>query len=183
MPPAEAGHRGTAPANRGGSKRPCKPSPVSRSGRPARGGDHSSRPDVAGGLERSTREPRAGSPLPYSTLLRVGFAWPTLSPGSPVRSYRTVSPLPSDSRHSRRSARLDPVGLVATRARILSRGWRSALCCTFLRVTPTGRYPAPCPVELGLSSRGPKATSDHPGCFDGGNLPRPARPGSWLGLH
>ena len=26
------------------------------------------------------------------------------------------------------------------------------LCCTFLQVTLTGRYPAPCPVELGLSS-------------------------------
>ena len=28
------------------------------------------------------------------------------------------------------------------------------LCCTLLEVTLTGRYPAPCPVELGLSSRG-----------------------------
>src|SRR4029450_228761 len=54
-------------------------------------------------------------PLPYSTLLRVGFAWPTLSPGSPVRSYRTVSPLPSGSPRSRHSARHDPIGLVATR--------------------------------------------------------------------
>ena len=26
-------------------------------------------------------------------------------------------------------------------------------CCTFLRVAPTGRYPASCPMELGLSSR------------------------------
>ena len=29
---------------------------------------------------------------------------------------------------------------------------RSVLCGTFLRVTPTGRYPAPCPAEFGLSS-------------------------------
>lgn len=26
------------------------------------------------------------------------------------------------------------------------------LCCTFLQVTLTGSYPAPCPMELGLSS-------------------------------
>jgi hypothetical protein len=31
---------------------------------------------------------------------------------------------------------------------------RSALCCTVLRVTPTGCYPAPCPVESGRSSDG-----------------------------
>ncbi len=35
-----------------------------------------------------------------------------------------------------------------------SRHRRSALCCTFLRVTPTGRYPASCPVESGRSSDG-----------------------------
>ncbi len=30
---------------------------------------------------------------------------------------------------------------------------RSAFCCAFLLVAETGRYPAPCPVEPGLSSR------------------------------
>jgi hypothetical protein len=29
---------------------------------------------------------------------------------------------------------------------------RSALCCTFRRLSTPGRYPAPCPAELGLSS-------------------------------
>ncbi len=29
---------------------------------------------------------------------------------------------------------------------------RSIFCGTFLRVTPTGRYPAPCSMEPGLSS-------------------------------
>ena len=43
-------------------------------------------------------------------------------------------------------------GFVMLRRRM--RTWQSTLCCTFLRVTPTGSYPAPCPVELGLSSRG-----------------------------
>ncbi len=30
--------------------------------------------------------------------------------------------------------------------------WRFVFCGTFLRVAPTGRYPAPCSVQLGLSS-------------------------------
>lgn len=30
---------------------------------------------------------------------------------------------------------------------------RSALCCTFCSLSAPGRYPASCPVELGLSSR------------------------------
>lgn len=37
---------------------------------------------------------RATHALPYSALLQVGFTWPALSPGPPVRSYRTVSALP-----------------------------------------------------------------------------------------
>ena len=34
------------------------------------------------------------------------------------------------------------------------------LCCTFLQVTLTGRYPAPCPMELGLSSPRSQSSSD-----------------------
>ena len=70
----------------------------------------------------------------YAVLLQVGFAEPAPSPGPLVRSYRTVSPLPAAPR-------------LATEAR-----WRSALCCTFRGLTPPGNYPAPCPVEFGLSS-------------------------------
>src|SRR5262249_34450559 len=60
--------------------------------------------------------------------------------GRAVGSYPTISPLPAD----------DPL-------RDAPR--RFAFCCTFLEVTLTGRYPAPCSLELGLSSRfaGPKA--------------------------
>ena len=64
-----------------------------------------------------------------------------------VGSYSTFSPLPA----------------VPSRSR--GPGWsgRSVLCCTVLEgrdfsaVTSTGRYPAPCPTELGLSSRRPSA--------------------------
>ncbi len=38
---------------------------------------------------------------------------------------------------------------------------RSALCCTFRRLATPGRYPAPCPVELGLSSSGRAARDPH----------------------
>src|SRR5437870_9305073 len=98
-------------------------------------GDHSSGASVSGRLgatdpgvlaERDTLLPL------YSVLLRVGFTEPAPSPGPLVRSYRTVSPLP------------------ATRPKRVR--WRSALCCTFRGLAPPGSYPAPCPVEFGLSS-------------------------------
>ena len=38
----------------------------------------------------------------------------------------------------------------------LRRRRRSALCCTLCSLTAPGRYPASCPVELGLSSRAPE---------------------------
>ncbi len=46
-------------------------------------------------------------------------------------------------------------------------GGRSVFCGTFLPVTGTGCYPAPCPAEPGLSSRPPginRKASDHPAC-------------------
>jgi hypothetical protein len=81
-----------------------------------------------------------GLSSPCAALLPVGFAEPPGSPRALVRSYRTVSPLPVRGRSGDRS-----------------RHRRSVLCGTFLRVTPTGRYPAPCPTESGRSSgRTPK---------------------------
>src|SRR5439155_14372651 len=113
--------------------------PVSRilsphlAGEPARpGGDHPSGDRVAAVLVQPTREHRAGHPLP---------AWPCSGWGLPSRpvtrplvsSYLTVSPLPAP----RRRAVCGVGGLFL---------WH------FPRVTPPGRYPAPCPVESGLSS-------------------------------
>jgi hypothetical protein len=52
----------------------------------------------------------------------------------PVGSYPTISPLPD-----RTSPEIDAA-------------WRCYFCGTFLRVAPTGCYPAPCSLEPGLSS-------------------------------
>jgi len=93
---------------------------------------HPSRPAVARRLQRSTRE-LDGPPAPCLTLLQVGFTEPPGSPRALVRSYRTVAPLPVPGEPGHR---------------------RSVLCGTFLRVAPTGCYPAPCPVESGRSSDG-----------------------------
>ena len=64
-----------------------------------RGEDHSSRPTVASRLKRYTRGRGRAAPN-MSTIrpcTRMGFAWPTRSPGPPVRSYRTLSTLPTPS--------------------------------------------------------------------------------------
>ncbi len=60
------------------------------------GDDHSSRAPVTRGLQRPTRELRAGHPqtLPYLVLLQVGFSKPAMSPLPLVSSYLTFSPLP-----------------------------------------------------------------------------------------
>ncbi len=80
---------------------------------------------------RKDRSPGAPTPkgrLP-SALLQVGFTVTPPVTRRPVRSYRTLSPLP-----------------------VRRAGRRFAFCGTFLRLSPTGRYPAPFPEESGLSS-------------------------------
>ena len=91
-------------------------------------------PHTSSDLPGDSRGPRfatlKGGSLPYLVLLRVGFTVPPALPAGAVRSYRTFSPLPPPS---------------------LS-GWRYVFCGTFRGLAPPGRYPAPCPVEPGLSS-------------------------------
>ncbi len=88
-----------------------------------------------------------GQPIPCLALLLVGFTEPSRSPGTLVVSYTTVSPLPE----SRLRPDMEPRFRQRVR-RACNR--RSTLCCTFHRVAPPGCYPAPCPVESGLSSTG-----------------------------
>ena len=66
-------------------------------------------------------------------LLPMGFVVPRPLPARAVGSYPTVSPLP-------------------VRPAEAARHRRSVLCDTFRRLATPGRYPAPCPVEPGLSS-------------------------------
>ena len=86
---------------------------------------HLSRPAVTGRLQRLPGS-AAGHRIFASILHQVGFA----------------------SRTSRQAA-----GELLPRLSILtSRRDAVYFCCTFLGVASTGDYPAPCPMELGLSS-------------------------------
>ena len=76
---------------------------------------------------------RAASSPPVRSCSRWGLPGRCVST-PPVRSYRTISPLPSG-------------GCIVVAARRLYH-----FCGTFRRVTPPGRYPASCPMEPGLSS-------------------------------
>ena len=83
-------------------------------------------------LKQPTREQRGPRIMfPYLVLLRVGFTMPQTVTRCAVRSYRTISPLPT--------------------AELVSDG-RYIFCCTFRRFSPPRRYLALCPMEPGLSS-------------------------------
>ncbi len=73
-------------------------------------------------------------------LLRMGVAWPAPLLEPPVVSYTTVSPL------------------------LLACARSGLFLWPCPRVSPPGCYPAPCPVERGLSSDGPlRGSSRSPG--------------------
>ena len=69
-----------------------------------------------------------------------------------VRSYRTVAPLPG-------TQLIQPIHSILCRSHYPHNGLnklragRYIFCGTSLKVTLTGSYPAPCPAELGLSSK------------------------------
>ena len=73
-----------------------KPSSVTRGRRRPRVENHSSRASVTTRLKQPTQKHQTGRPqaLLYLVLLRMGFTWPPTLPQTPVRSYRTLSPLP-----------------------------------------------------------------------------------------
>jgi len=89
----------------------------------------------------------SGQPGDGAGRLHSPPIWPCSGWGLPsrpvarplVRSCRTFSPLPALAGEASR--------------------WRFGFCGTFRRVTPPGRYPAPCPVEPGLSSRHRRAAT------------------------
>ena len=89
-------------------------------------------------LQRHTRR-RDGQPhkSSYSVLLQVGFTEPLshLSAGEPLPHLSTLT------------GQLGCLSIINMLPAVY-------FCCTILRVTSTGSYPAPCPTELGLSSPG-----------------------------
>ena len=113
--------------------------------------DHSSRPGIADGLKRPTRKLRTGRPLvrrrpyaatgetslPYLVLLRAGFCLP-----SALQQTRCALTAPF---HPYRAIRSPGYPASVRRGGIFS-------VPLVLQVTLTGRYPAHCPAEFGLSS-------------------------------
>jgi len=83
--------------------------------------------------------------------------WPAIDlAADAVRSYRTFSPLPTSA---------SPFGEASAR--------RYIFCATVLQVAPTGRYPAHCPLEFGLSSPAtPKLAVRRAQAGNGGHLVR-----------
>src|SRR5439155_15069140 len=92
-------------------------------------------------LPRRGVEPRERAPL--FGLAPCGVLPATRVATGAVRSYRTFSPLPV-----RGTGALEYV-LRGSRPPYR----RYVFCATVLQVTLTGRYPAHCPAEFGLSSR------------------------------
>ena len=105
------------------------------------GEDHFSGTDVAAGLEQPTRDCEGQKPSRSGQLLVP--AWPCSGWGLPCR------------RRCRRRGALLPHRF--TLACAPGGGHRRCtFCCAIRRLTTPGRYPAPCPAELGLSSTRPK---------------------------
>ena len=101
------------------------------------GEDHFSGTDVAAGLEQPTRDCEGQKPSRSGQLLVP--AWPCSGWG-----------LPCHRRCRRRGALLPHRFTLACAPGGGHR--RCTFCCAIRRLTTPGRYPAPCPVELGLSS-------------------------------
>jgi len=116
----------------------------------ADGDDHSSRTYVTACLKRPN--PEALGEQPLSPFIRSGTNWERL----PIWSCSGWG-LPSSRCHHRDwcalTAPFHPYQVTLYSGSPFHTGtWRFLFCGTILRVTPTGRYPAPCSTEPGLSS-------------------------------
>ena len=107
------------------------------------------------------------------TTIHLGVSLPTRSCGYPGLSRRTVDApvhLAPSGVYQAATVTRDAGGLLhhrftlacVRRHNVPVRHRRSALCCTFRRVAPPGSYPAPCPVESGLSSTNSVSCSQRP---------------------
>jgi hypothetical protein len=121
--------------------------------------NHSSSPAITGGIKRPTRRLRTGSPItpPYLALLRAGFCLPPVLPRArcaltaPFHPYSPSRPSGAPAQQALQSS--DYSQACRAEASKGREGGRYIFCATFLQVALTGRYPAHCPMEFGLSSR------------------------------
>jgi hypothetical protein len=130
--------------------KPGSVSPATRAG----DDDHSSGTYVTACLKRPN--PEASGEQPLSRSPPSGRKWESLS----IWSCSGWG-LPSSRRHHRDWCALTTPfhpyqGAPYSGLPFPTCTWRSIFCGTFLRVTPTGRYPAPCSTEPGLSSPRPE---------------------------
>jgi len=101
--------------------------------------------DLPGSFGRAVRRSRHSSlerrriTLPYLVLLRAGFCLPSVLRQTRCALTAPFHPYPPSLAHALRHRRVT--------------AWRYIFCATFLQVALTGRYPAHCPSEFGLSSR------------------------------
>ena len=105
--------------------------------------------DQPGGMERA-----ALMAPPYLVLLRAGFCLPPALPRARcalTAPFHPYPPPPAGALRSRRATAWQALSDVPRRSAKREVG-RYVFCATFLQVTLTGRYPAHCPVEFGLSS-------------------------------
>ena len=128
---------------------------------------HSSRPAVTDGLQRPTRTRKR-----RATPQRVPI-WPCSQRGLPGRfgypnrRCALTAPFHLHQRASPLAAPPPPTRSIGRKVRDMTNATSRlpSFCGTFLRLTPTGSYPALCPTELGLSSRRlQETTSDCQDC-------------------
>ena len=142
-------------------RKPGSVPPLTQAG----GDDHSSGTHVTVCLERPNPEASGELPLPHlwSTVGPSGNASLFgLAPGGVYRASNVTIGTGALLPHRFTLTRIRRAA--ALRAAVLPYcrpAWRFIFCGTFLRVTPTGRYPAPCSVEPGLSSPRRMTRSDH----------------------
>src|SRR5262249_11285235 len=87
----------------------------------------------------------------YLVLLRAGFCLPPVSPRARCALTAPFHPYPPSPFGLRRAS----TGACPPKRAFAREGGRCVFCATVLRVAPTGRYPAHCPAEFGLSSPPP----------------------------
>ena len=146
-----------------GSTSLCKPSSVTLPGRPGSGGDHSSKGGGCPPSQAAYPQARASHPQPGASL----SGRPGCLPMRPCSRWG----LPCHPRCRGRGGLLPRRFTLTAGSRSERR--RFVFCGTLLSVAATGRYPAPCSSELGLSSRCHDSSSDDrpSGVDDGQDAP------------